>query len=660
MAPAPSLTEVKAKKKSAFSCEPCRQRKVKCGGERPRCGRCAGRGDECIYKLSPTLSYTTKLEKKVEELEAALRKAQQATQPLSALSPVPSAASPLSSTADGTNHGFGAAFRGLGFDAKGAITYHGSTSLFQLPSRPEEASAMMPVGEVNSGKERLVQNAWEQRALEVLAETPEPFQYLLNNHWCWIQPLFNFVYRPAFTRDMQRMGQYYSHTLLNAMLGHSVRWCRREPEIRHLLEPYDGGELFMRHARTLLFEEISTGNCGIPTIQTLLLLSAQECSAGNKTSAILYCRMAFSLLDEMGITIDVQRYASGTLQLSDEDIEIRRRLFWSCYFWDKIISLYLGRSPSLSHTPVSPPQIIMDDSAEDELWLPHGLKYPEGQEYPATQAHSVSCFTQMCRLSAIFNEIMIHVYDPLRSKTDQEVEDCLIREGFAMRQWWQDLPCFLRIDAQALPEYCPPSHIVTLNCLFHTFKILLYRPMLFKRPDPLNERGMPDPAHFKECLGSASAIIAISDVFCRTFGYSRVVLSLAYSIYTAASIFLLQIQASSYREDYTLESMRFCVQALDRVKESSPVIGEALQLIIRALIEADIDACSMLEQTRSQVTRYSPASERPPGSAHSHIPQAPAAFDPDVIDFTPEMFATFSSLEPMSAAVGGGGIIMPT
>ena len=184
--------------------------------------------------------------------------------------------------------------------------------------------------------------------------------------------------------------------------------------------------------------------------------------------------------------------------------------------------------------------------------------------------------------------------------------------------------------------------------------------MLFKRPDPLNERETPDPAHFKECLSSASSIIAIFDLFCHTFGYSRVVLSLAYSVYTAASIFLLQIQASSSREDYTLESMRFCVQALDRVKDSSPVIGEALQLIMRAVVDAGIDPSAMLEQSRPHSTPYSPTSERLPGFSHLHLPQAPAAFDPDVIDFTPEMFATFSSLEPMSAAVGGGGIIMPT
>lgn len=649
-------SEVKAKKKSAFSCEPCRQRKVKCGGERPTCGRCAGRGDQCVYKLSPTLSYTNKLEKRVQELEAALRKAQQLSQATSAASPSASTSSPPS----GTGEGFGSAFRGLAFDAKGAVIYHGSASLFQLPSRPEENSAIVPLSEVNSSnKERLVHNAWEQRALEVLAETPEPFQFLLSTHWCWIQPLFNFVYRPAFTRDMQNMGPYYSHTLLNAMLGHSTRWCRREPEIRQLLEPYDGGELFKRHARTLLFEEISTGNCNIPTIQTLLLLSAQECSAGNRTPALLYCRMAFSLLDEMGITVDVQRYATGSLQLSDEDIEIRRRLFWSCYFWDKVISLYLGRSPFLKSSPVSPPQVIMDDSAEDELWLPHGVAFPPAQEYPATKAHSISCFTQMCRLSAIFNEILMHIYDPLRSKTEQEVDDCLIREGFAMRQWWQDLPSFLRIDAQALPQYCPPSHIVTLNCLFHTFKILLYRPMLFKRPDPLTDSNTPDPTHFKECLSSASSIIAIFDLFCRAFGSSRVVLSIAYSVYTAASIYLLQIQASSAREDITLQSMQFCVQALDRVKGSNPVIGDALQLILKALTEAGVDPSTMLVSALHQDSPYSPSSTRMSETATSYMPQAPAALDPEGMSFQPEMFATFSSLEPITAAVGGGGIIMP-
>jgi hypothetical protein len=156
---------------------------------------------------------------------------------------------------------------------------------------------------------------------------------------------------------MEALGPYYSHTLLNAILSHSVRWCKSDVRICHLLENYDGGEVFSRQARTLLFDELSRGSNKIPTVQTLLLLSAQECSAGNRTQAWLYSGMAFRLIEDMGITIDGQRY-SGSVLMSDEDIEIRHRLFWSCYFWDKLISLYLGRSPTLQHSTVSPPQIM--------------------------------------------------------------------------------------------------------------------------------------------------------------------------------------------------------------------------------------------------------------------------------------------------------------
>ena len=157
--------------------------------------------------------------------------------------------------------------------------------------------------------------------------------------------------------DMEQLGRYYSHTLLNAMLSHSVRWCKNDTRIRQLLSPFDDGNLFSRQARTLLFEDLTLGHCTVPIVQTLLLLSAQECSTGNRTQAWLYSGMAFRLIEDMGICVDGQKYAS-TVKLSDEDIEIRNRLFWSCYFWDKLISLYLGRSPTLQHSTVSPPHIM--------------------------------------------------------------------------------------------------------------------------------------------------------------------------------------------------------------------------------------------------------------------------------------------------------------
>lgn len=67
----------------------------------------------------------------------------------------------------------------------------------------------------------------------------------------------------------------------------------------------------------------------------------------------------------------------------------------------------------------------------------------------------------MCRLSLIFNEILIHMYDPLMQNTDTEVQECLEAQEPALQRWWDELAPYLKIDAMALPALAPPSHIVT-------------------------------------------------------------------------------------------------------------------------------------------------------------------------------------------------------
>jgi hypothetical protein len=163
--------------------------------------------------------------------------------------------------------------------------------------------------------------------------------------------------------DMKLQGPYYADMLLNVILSHSARWCKSEPRIRRLLKPYNDGRDFVQRARRQLLESLILHdnlvhpNKKVPIVQTLLLLSGQECSYGNRTQAWLYSGMAFRLIEDMGICIDGQKY-SGNVRFSIEEIEIRNRLFWSCYFWDKMISLYLGRSPTIQCSSVSPPRIM--------------------------------------------------------------------------------------------------------------------------------------------------------------------------------------------------------------------------------------------------------------------------------------------------------------
>jgi len=73
-----------------------------------------------------------------------------------------------------------------------------------------------------------------------------------------------------------------------------------------------------------------------------------------------------------------------------------------------------------------------------------------------------------------------------------------------------------------------------------------------------------------QCMSSATSIIALFDLYKRTFGDGHVVLSLAYSVYTAASIFLLEIQALGHVAPSTLERLSFCVGALDRLRVTNP------------------------------------------------------------------------------------------
>lgn len=156
---------------------------------------------------------------------------------------------------------------------------------------------------------------------------------------------------------MKHGGPYFSQALLNTILSHSVRWCRNEPGMDHLLAPYENGAAFSKDAVRCLFEDLQHGSSKVPTVQALLLLSARECGRGNRTQAWLYSGMAFRLIDDMGICVDGKRH-SDAAKFTAEDIEIRNRLFWSCYFWDKLISLYFGRTPLIQHSEISPPRVL--------------------------------------------------------------------------------------------------------------------------------------------------------------------------------------------------------------------------------------------------------------------------------------------------------------
>ena len=65
------------------------------------------------------------------------------------------------------------------------------------------------------------------------------------------------------------------------------------------------------------------------------------------------------------------------------------------------------------------------------------------------------------------------------------------------------------------------------------------------------------------CLSSATAINVIIDLFCRSFGNHLCTMSLSYSLYTAASVFLLRTEKSNGVNE--IAGLQRCVDVLDEV-----------------------------------------------------------------------------------------------
>lgn len=135
--------------------------------------------------------------------------------------------------------------------------------------------------------------------------------------------------------------------------------------------------------------------------------------------------------------------------------------------------------------------------------------------------------------------------------------------------------------------------------------------------------------HLLECVSSATSIIAIFDLFCKSFGIYRSVLSLSYSVYIASSIFLLQVQAAAgmsgmltdeeqQQQQPALRKLDFCIRALSRLKDINPIVGSAVGLILRELSKLGI-------QTPGSASGFQdPAQHGPNSSTYQHHQQTPS------------------------------------
>lgn len=234
----------------------------------------------------------------------------------------------------------------LSLDRDGKICFYGPTSAVHDP--PASGTPLPQASNYEKyARALLAARASEARVWEGFALGRAAIQSdisrqviakLLSIHWTWTSPMFMWVYRPAFTcefllgkqfmaglistDDMSTGGPYYLEFLLIVLCAHAARFC----DLRI-------ADRLISTARLRLGNAIHQPS-SIPTVQALLQLSARDLAFGSISQAWLYSGMAFRMASDLGLHHSDP--ADPSLKdLNPVDIEVRRRLFWSCYFWDK-------------------------------------------------------------------------------------------------------------------------------------------------------------------------------------------------------------------------------------------------------------------------------------------------------------------------------------
>ncbi|KAI1267803.1 hypothetical protein F5Y18DRAFT_424101 [Xylariaceae sp. FL1019] len=489
-------------------------------------------------------------------------------------------------------------------DEHGEICYYGPTSAVHDPPGAESPAspasttctysrsmADMRVALSAHARESAM---WEEFALgNASLETGIPravMAKLLHTHWTWVSPMFMWVYRPAFVRDMATGGRYYSEFLLTVICAHAAKY-------------QDGNvvDMLLARARRLLGTAIQRPS-SIPTIQALLQLSARDLAHGSISQAWVYSGIAFRMASDLGL----QHCGVDLKGMSPIDLTVRRRLFWGCYFWDKATSLYAGRLPAVTEVLDPNTLDLLDDDDELDTWSPYYgdttyLPTHTQSQYPTMRSYSVSCFVNSCKLAVIISHVIIQLYDRRnRSMTETVIKDINSR----LDMWRSQSPSHLKYDPNNLPAVCPPPHLIAQNLLYFTTVILANRPF------------WSVPAYYEVCISASRSIEKLVLLVESTFGLGNITYLMGYCIYTGASAILEDAKSGKGTANATLKTY---LRALNAGMKNCPLLERSLNIIVKGLARSP----AQNKPTDVGDNRHYPEFPVPLGPYNSYIPAFP-------------------------------------
>ncbi|KAK7034586.1 hypothetical protein VNI00_012217 [Paramarasmius palmivorus] len=366
----------------------------------------------------------------------------------------------------------------------------------------------VPNREVSAWIDYYIQNTFPS-GLAAEGPTLGERQILLDNYFSFVNPLSAALYSSSLFTD----GKAHSSSASSAYSSTDaletndpkyftpfLLWSVYSHTARHIPQLAANVFQYAAKAHILLAADLSRPS-SIPTIQGLILLSANNAARGMYAQAWHMTASAISMIIDLGIHLDKEppddrasaspasgsgsdRTRGGKRGRSYVARQMRLRVYWAAFVWDKLISLALNRTPLLSGDERRPP--LPDPVEDNTMWTPYiaGECPPSLLSYQPQPRHQHRCFYENIRANEFLDEVHRYLYrKPWRRLPSHQVRDFVSNMRDRMLEWQRhaDRQIVLQVTLDSLrgEGSPPPPHILQLNILVRVIWILLYRPFYY-------------------------------------------------------------------------------------------------------------------------------------------------------------------------------------
>ncbi|KAG0742779.1 hypothetical protein G6F62_005019 [Rhizopus arrhizus] len=306
--------------------------------------------------------------------------------------------------------------------------------------------------------------------------------------------------------------------------------------------PETAGDVFFERAKKLL--DASYDKPTLSTVQSLLLLASHQHGTRKSARAWLYSGMAFRMAQDLGLHRNCDHW-----NLSPEECERRKRVFWCCYVVDRLGSAMYGRATTFEEKDCDVPFPSVDD---------HGLLSAKGE--PVIRL--LDNFINLIKLCDILGHVLKHIYyvRSLQSTATKQIDSILTILNKRLHQWHDQLPNPLKMHPKS--DALPCVAVCQLHLVYYTTLILLHR-MFIPGPDQGLSTLVPCASI---CASAADSILYITH---HMLEHNRLVYVMNYAVYyvfTAGIIFTRQASHSEKSAEEAKIKVTRCMQVLDEIE----------------------------------------------------------------------------------------------